>query len=100
MSMFFLALYCVVLICQIVMFIKNIRRPTKNGRMRSAILAVAAPVFALTVLVYYNSLPTGMFGGLEYIGEVLFSMAALIAYIITALVTAVYEIVMHLKEAK
>ena len=81
MDMIMLILYLAVLIFQIVLLIRCVRRPFPKSWAILYVMEAISLSAAFFLMRYFDALPGfGMMPGLSYLGEVLFSLGAAIAY--------------------
>ena len=78
----------VILIFQIILFVISIRKKTKK-LWRILFSAELVPLLiSIGLMIYYNDLPGyGFMPGLTYLGEILFSLGAVVLYCISFLIS-------------
>ena len=88
MALFLLITYIVILIFQIILFVISIRKKTKK-LWRILFSAELVPLLiSIGLMIYYNDLPGyGFMPGLTYLGEILFSLGAVVLYCISFLIS-------------
>lgn len=92
--------YALVLFGQVVLLISAIRRPSAR---RWIILFAAEAISlaaALVLAAHFNALPgNGMMPGLTYFAEVIYSLAAALAYGVMLLISALCALIVHIRRS-
>ena len=88
MAMTLLLVYIFVFILQVVLLVRSIQKKQKKLWLGFFAFQLISALLAAGLCWYYETLPGGMFGGLTYMGEVLFSFGAAVVYGLFFLVSA------------
>lgn len=86
--MFLLVAYIAIFVLQIVLLVLSVRKKQKKLWRRLFVSVVIPLLTAVGLYFYYDNLPGGIFGGLTYLGEVLFSLGAAVVYGVLLLISA------------
>jgi len=88
MALFLLITYTVILIFQIILFVMTVRKKTKKLWRILFSVELIPMLISIGLMIYYNNLPGyGFMPGLTYLGEVLFSLGAVVLYGISFLIS-------------
>ena len=88
MAMTLLIAYLFVFILQLFLLVQSIRKQQKTRWIALFAAELLSALAAAGLCWYFESLPGGMFGGLTYLGEVLFSFGAAAVYGMMLLISA------------
>ena len=88
MALFLLITYIVILILQIILLVKTIRKKTKKLWRTLFSIELIPMLISIVLMIYYDNLPGyGFMPGFSYLEEVLFSFGAAVLYGINFLIS-------------
>ncbi|MBQ3544845.1 MAG: hypothetical protein IJA34_07675 [Lachnospiraceae bacterium] len=99
MALFFLIIYILILILNIVLIVRAFRNKTKKHWINMFIVECISVTIALLVMLYHDSLPGyGVMPGFSYLGEILFSYVAMILYTVCLIVSLLGCLIINVKK--